>query len=950
MSALPPAPLIITGMHRSGTSVTASFLSALGIGIGDRSAPSDPTNLPGRFEDADFVQLQTRMLQAATPIGDGGHPDWGWTKSESFASDRFAAYAAAAQGLVSARSRHRGLWGWNDPRTTLLLDFWEGVLNGHARYVLVYRFPWEVADSVQRLGIPVFLENPDYAFRIWAFYNRRLLDFYRRHSERAILVSSTALQRQPETFVNLLRGKLRLAIGGASFDTVWQKDRFASSPAEDPLVWLTKATSPECTRLLADMDAEADLPATGLWNASRPPRPALSPTGPVDLSVVIACFNQGQFLVDAIASVERTATERCELVVVNDGSTEPRTLEVLKVLRQAGYHIIDQPNAGLAAARNRGIRAARGRYLLPLDSDNRLAPGSIAAALRVLDAEPQVGVVYGDRLDFGLRSGCAKVPRFDLARLLWWNFIDACAVYRREIWEACGGYDARSTVLEDWEFWIAAAKRGWRFHRLPQVTVEYRVRPNSMLAGARLERLSSAWDYIRSKHRELYGEHLSAVMTAGQTQLLEAWGEVAALKKTLSHSASNGKEAPAQATANQGPSKASPDILTRKKFVRATAFLATHDLPEESMPWMEEVRNIFDELVIFIDEKRVTPGTVARAEAVGSRVHYHKAEQWYDWDLASMARACESDWVLQIERDEQLSPEWRQNAWRQILETTHLTHFWIPRRWIVPSGKYISAYPWWPDFQLRLLRNNIPGTSFPTRLHDTTYVPGPGGRLRNLAIHHHVLRQCSRAGREERVRYYEQLRPGHALGHYYLYEDFAPAESALPKPVKLDPEREIIWMEKLSPEKIGKISFEISAVPQEVPTCGRFQLAARVTNATNEPLWPGAPHPVCLAYHWLEKHTRQVAVFEGNRSELLPALQANAAGKFPMTIVAPNQAGEYILQTTLVQEGVCWFEDVRPDIVREFAVSVTAGIKSPAHRREQRVREYDSLSPVAAQA
>src|SRR5437588_9082442 len=136
--------------------------------------------------------------------------------------------------------------------------------------------------------------------------------------------------------------------------------------------------------------------------------------------------------------------------------------------------------------------------------------------------------------------------------------------------------------------------------------------------------------------------------------------------------------------------------------MRITAFLPTHDLPAESMPWMIEARNVFDELLIFIDEKRVTPGTVKRAKQVATRVQYHKAGAWLDWDRAAMARACGSEWVFLIERDEQLSPEWQQNQWRQILETTEFTHFWIPRRWIVPGQRYISADPWWPALQLRL--------------------------------------------------------------------------------------------------------------------------------------------------------------------------------------------------------------------------------------------------------
>lgn len=655
--------------------MTASFLAALGIHLGERLVPANPANLVGYFEDLDFVELQARMLEAATREGDGGHRDWGWTESEYLDRVRYPAFGEVASALAAARTGSAGLWGWKDPRTTLLLDFWDDILGGDALYVLLYRFPWEVADSIQRLGAPVFLANPEYALRIWAFYNRSLLDFYRRHADRAILVSANALQRDPGIFVELLRSKLQLALGDAVLETVWQRDLFVTFDPEDPLIRLTAATSPECTQLLEQLEAAADLPATGLWRVSPLCGQRLRPSGPVDLSVVTPCYNHGQFLVDAVASVERTATERCEFVVVNDGSTQPRTLEVLDILRQAGYRIIDQANAGLAAARNTGIRAARGRFILPLDADNRLARGFLESAIRVLDTEAAVGVVYGDRLDFGIRSGRARVPEFDIGALLWWNFIDACAVYRREIWQACGGYDVEMTLLEDWEFWISAAKCGWQFRRLSDVAFEYRVRPNSMLAVAGHGMMSSTWKHVYRKHRTFYEERLFEVLTAGRTQLMEAWREVANLKALC----------------------------------------------------------------------------------------------------------------------------------------------------------------------------------------------GDGLKTGN---------------------------------------------------------RESIGMEKLSAEKVSKISLEVSPPPPEVPISALFWLDAEVTNQTNEELSSAAPYPVRLAYHWVEKTTRRMAVYNGDRSELFPSIDPNATRRYPMKIVAPNQPGEYILQITIVQDGVFWFEDVEKDIVQEFPVSV----------------------------
>jgi hypothetical protein len=357
--------------------------------------------------------------------------------------------------------------------------------------------------------------------------------------------------------------------------------------------------------------------------------------------------------------------------------------------------------------------------------------------------------------------------------------------------------------------------------------------------------------------------------------------------------------------------------------MRITALVPTHHLPEESMVWITEARDVFDEVIVLIDQKNTTPGTVARAEKVATTVARNNNDLWRDPDRFSLLAACNADWVFILEYDEQLSPEWQQDGWRQLLEKTDLTHFGIPRRWIVPGPQYIRTDPWWPDFQLRLFRNNLEGTTFPARLHDTIHVPGPSACFSNLAIHHHVLWLCPREMREDKERHYGQLRPGGTLGHYYLYEDYAAPQSPLPAPIALDISREIIRMEQLPLGEVSKLSLEVSAVPREVNISAMFWPRARVTNGLDQPLFPVAPHPVRLAYHWLEKLTRKVVVFEGIRSGFFPGLEAKATAQYDMTILAPDQPGEYILQTTVVQDGVCWFENVRPGIVKEFPVLVT---------------------------
>jgi hypothetical protein len=548
-------PIVVAGMHRSGTSLAASWLAAAGVDMGRQLLVPDPGNPTGYFEDLSFLDLNRRMLHEATPEGEAGHRDWGWTESERLDRARFAAHEEAARALIAAQAQGRP-WGFKDPRTTLLLDFWDRLLPD-ARYLLLYRFPWEVADSMQRLGADVFLENPGYAYRIWAFYNRQLLDFHGRHRERCLLLSADALLDRPEVLREELAGKLGVALPQTPLAPLLAGGLFARVGGADPLIALVAANHPDCARLLTELDRAADLSGAGLWSA--PPldgrRLAVGGNRLVDLSIVIPCHDDGEFLLEAVASAERSAPERAELLIVNDGSTAARTLEVLDVLRRAGYSVIDQENAGLAAARNRGIREARGRYVLPLDADNRLRPGFPAAAVAVLDAEPEVGVVYGDRQEFGCRSRRVEVPELDLDGLLRANFIDACSVLRREVWEQCGGYDGTmpSQGWEDWDLWIGAAERGWRFHRLPGVTFDYRVRPGSMASRLLTAEVGEPLRlHIIDKHHDLYRRRLPRLLTAQhETGLVEAQRAAAAAERDRLRSERDGIAAEREALARR---------------------------------------------------------------------------------------------------------------------------------------------------------------------------------------------------------------------------------------------------------------------------------------------------------------------------------------------------------------------------------------------------------------
>jgi glycosyltransferase involved in cell wall biosynthesis len=223
------------------------------------------------------------------------------------------------------------------------------------------------------------------------------------------------------------------------------------------------------------------------------------------VSVIMPCFNHGEFLPEAVASVTQIERDDVELIVVDDGSTNERTRRELDNLVAQGIRVVRQENKRLAAARNAGILASQGEYIFPLDADDRLRPGWFERGIRILDSDPKVGVVYGDAKCFGVRSDLWVVGPFDSARLLYWNFIHASALYRRSIWEQNCGYDGSMPVqgFEDWDFWLGALEHGWQFVYLPEVMFDYRIAKESMITRTRgFEKQIEK--FIAIKHGHLY--------------------------------------------------------------------------------------------------------------------------------------------------------------------------------------------------------------------------------------------------------------------------------------------------------------------------------------------------------------------------------------------------------------------------------------------------------------
>ena len=232
----------------------------------------------------------------------------------------------------------------------------------------------------------------------------------------------------------------------------------------------------------------------------------MSGTGNADVTVVISCFNYGQYLSEAIASVKHQEGGPANLIVVDDGSTEASTHRALEALEgDSDVRLIRQSNGGASAARNTGLREVKTPYAVVLDADDLLPPAALRTLRGALDSDEQAGYAYGHIEFFGSWSGVMRMPPFDPWRLLFRHIIGPTALMRRELVEATGGYDVAFPHYEDWEIWLNALSHGWTGHQVDFSGLLQRKHGPSKFAGDRADYRRS-FAKLRAKHRELYND------------------------------------------------------------------------------------------------------------------------------------------------------------------------------------------------------------------------------------------------------------------------------------------------------------------------------------------------------------------------------------------------------------------------------------------------------------
>ena len=232
------------------------------------------------------------------------------------------------------------------------------------------------------------------------------------------------------------------------------------------------------------------------------------------ISIIVPCYNQAGFLAETLNSVLAQTAADWECIIVNDGSTDD-TEAIAKewVAKHERFKYIYRQNGGLSAARNTGIEAAKGEYILPLDSDDLIGREYIAKALKAFATHKNIKLVYCLANKFGEENKLWDLAPYTYQNLLINNCIFCSSVYKKSAWQQVGGYNTDlKKGYEDWEFWLRLLDKNSKVYQIPDVLFFYRIRPNSMLVTMQdtdIEHVRTIiFDRISTEYKENFGSYI----------------------------------------------------------------------------------------------------------------------------------------------------------------------------------------------------------------------------------------------------------------------------------------------------------------------------------------------------------------------------------------------------------------------------------------------------------
>jgi glycosyltransferase involved in cell wall biosynthesis len=223
------------------------------------------------------------------------------------------------------------------------------------------------------------------------------------------------------------------------------------------------------------------------------------------VSFIIPYHNAGATIQDTVDSIFNQTYQNFDVWIVNDGSTDPFSIEKLKDFDgNEKIHILHQENAGPGSARNLAIQRSKAEFIVPLDADDLIDSNSVAKSLNVFKNN-EIGAVYGNIQYFGEEATVKIQADFKIDRQLIMNQIAVTALIRKVVFDDVGLYDLilSKPGLEDWEFWIRMGQSSWKIQKLEMIFFQARIQNSSRTYQVANKNLNFIQDYVYKKHVNL---------------------------------------------------------------------------------------------------------------------------------------------------------------------------------------------------------------------------------------------------------------------------------------------------------------------------------------------------------------------------------------------------------------------------------------------------------------
>lgn len=233
------------------------------------------------------------------------------------------------------------------------------------------------------------------------------------------------------------------------------------------------------------------------------------------ISIVTPFYNTGEIFWETAYSIFQQSFQNFEWIIVNDGSDEPKSIEILSQIRSLDprIRVIDHSaNQGLPSARNTGTKQANTPFVLFLDSDDLLEPTAAEKWYWFLKENPRYSFVKGYTVGFGAYNYLWARGFHQKQYFLRENLVDVTSMIRKEVIDDIGGFDEElRNGFEDWDFWLRCANKGYWGATIPEYLNWYRRRENSRQRWQAFENPKKYIRTINQKYKNLNRRYFSSL-------------------------------------------------------------------------------------------------------------------------------------------------------------------------------------------------------------------------------------------------------------------------------------------------------------------------------------------------------------------------------------------------------------------------------------------------------